>query len=338
MGVSAGPAFCGSRSSANAPYPTGFTSRRLARISKPEVERGVDPKGTNTMGTTASATAGTRAASTRVSSAIWRRLTSSCWAEGTLEGRAWLPLQAGPRPLGAGQRRGRPCPRREPSGAGGRLSGPDDRGRFLPGCSSGGVPAHWDDESSASAASSPWPVPADVSLTTRTPTASRRLREAAARLLEGETLSPALPHRLATVTCPAGRPRPAAATRTTRRPRTPGADRGGADRAGPERAGEGLLLRRGVRRPRQQAEFTCREWCRLGRIKATKKSSGRGKHQAWAVSHEEAFATRRRACSPHAPERMAPPHSAGPSFSRSSLPQPNTPAIACCLTSGTRWR
>ena len=36
-----------------------------------------------------------------------------------------------------------------------------------------------------------------------------------------------------------------------------------------------------------KAEFTCREWCRLGRIRATKKHSGRGKYQAWAVSHEE---------------------------------------------------
>ena len=36
-----------------------------------------------------------------------------------------------------------------------------------------------------------------------------------------------------------------------------------------------------------KAEFTCREWCRLGRIKATKKQSGRGKYQAWAVSHDE---------------------------------------------------
>jgi hypothetical protein len=36
-----------------------------------------------------------------------------------------------------------------------------------------------------------------------------------------------------------------------------------------------------------KAEFTCREWCRLGRITATKKASGRGKHSAWAIGHEE---------------------------------------------------
>lgn len=36
-----------------------------------------------------------------------------------------------------------------------------------------------------------------------------------------------------------------------------------------------------------KAEFTVREWCRLGRIKAQKRQSGRGKFLAWVVSHEE---------------------------------------------------
>lgn len=33
--------------------------------------------------------------------------------------------------------------------------------------------------------------------------------------------------------------------------------------------------------------FTCREYCRLGRIHALKKSSGRGKHASWVIPHEE---------------------------------------------------
>ena len=33
--------------------------------------------------------------------------------------------------------------------------------------------------------------------------------------------------------------------------------------------------------------FTCREYCRLGRIRASKKASGRGKHPSWVIAHEE---------------------------------------------------
>ena len=33
--------------------------------------------------------------------------------------------------------------------------------------------------------------------------------------------------------------------------------------------------------------FTCREYCRLGRIRALKKASGRGKHPSWVIPHEE---------------------------------------------------
>ncbi len=36
-----------------------------------------------------------------------------------------------------------------------------------------------------------------------------------------------------------------------------------------------------------RSEFTCREWCRHGRIHAEKKFSGRGAHAAWAISHAE---------------------------------------------------
>jgi len=36
-----------------------------------------------------------------------------------------------------------------------------------------------------------------------------------------------------------------------------------------------------------KACFTCREWCRLGRIRADKKLSGRGAYARWVVSHPE---------------------------------------------------
>ena len=42
-----------------------------------------------------------------------------------------------------------------------------------------------------------------------------------------------------------------------------------------------------------KAEFTVREWCRLGRIRAEKRQSGRGAHPAWVVSHPELLRYRR---------------------------------------------
>jgi len=36
-----------------------------------------------------------------------------------------------------------------------------------------------------------------------------------------------------------------------------------------------------------KAEFTVREWCRLGRVRCQKKLSGRGKFLSWAIAHEE---------------------------------------------------
>jgi hypothetical protein len=36
-----------------------------------------------------------------------------------------------------------------------------------------------------------------------------------------------------------------------------------------------------------KVKFTVRQWCLLGRVNAKKKGSGRGKFQAWVVSHEE---------------------------------------------------
>jgi hypothetical protein len=36
-----------------------------------------------------------------------------------------------------------------------------------------------------------------------------------------------------------------------------------------------------------KSDFTVREWCRLGRIRAQKQRSGRGAFPAWVISHDE---------------------------------------------------
>lgn len=36
-----------------------------------------------------------------------------------------------------------------------------------------------------------------------------------------------------------------------------------------------------------KAEFTIREYCRLGRLRAEKRASGRGTHSQWVISHAE---------------------------------------------------
>jgi hypothetical protein len=36
-----------------------------------------------------------------------------------------------------------------------------------------------------------------------------------------------------------------------------------------------------------KAEFTVREWCRHGRVRAEKRNSGRGAFPAWVISHDE---------------------------------------------------
>jgi hypothetical protein len=36
-----------------------------------------------------------------------------------------------------------------------------------------------------------------------------------------------------------------------------------------------------------RAEYTVREYCRLGRLQATKKPCGRGKGGEWLISHQE---------------------------------------------------
>jgi hypothetical protein len=47
-----------------------------------------------------------------------------------------------------------------------------------------------------------------------------------------------------------------------------------------------------------RSAFTCREWCRHGRIEAKKKGSGRGAHAAWAISHAELERYRREGLRP----------------------------------------
>ena len=36
-----------------------------------------------------------------------------------------------------------------------------------------------------------------------------------------------------------------------------------------------------------KAEFTVREWCRLGRVWASKRDCGRGNSKEWMIGHEE---------------------------------------------------
>ncbi len=48
-----------------------------------------------------------------------------------------------------------------------------------------------------------------------------------------------------------------------------------------------------------RAEFTVREWCRLGRVLARKKSSGRGPAGEWLVAHEELTRVRNEGLRPH---------------------------------------
>ncbi len=51
-----------------------------------------------------------------------------------------------------------------------------------------------------------------------------------------------------------------------------------------------------------KAEFTVREWCRLGRVRGLKRRSGRGPHAAWVLSHDELERYRREGL---LPERRA---------------------------------
>jgi hypothetical protein len=54
-----------------------------------------------------------------------------------------------------------------------------------------------------------------------------------------------------------------------------------------------------------RAEFTVREWCRLGRVRAEKKKCGRGPASEWIVSHEELTRVRNEGLLPDV--RVVPP-------------------------------
>lgn len=54
-----------------------------------------------------------------------------------------------------------------------------------------------------------------------------------------------------------------------------------------------------------KAEFTVREYCRLGRLRAEKRMSGRGAFPAWVVSHEELARHQREGLLPLRKQTMA---------------------------------
>lgn len=50
-----------------------------------------------------------------------------------------------------------------------------------------------------------------------------------------------------------------------------------------------------------RAEFTVREWARLGRVRAEKRQSGRGKYCSWVISHTELLRIQREGLLPLQP-------------------------------------
>jgi Helix-turn-helix domain len=52
-----------------------------------------------------------------------------------------------------------------------------------------------------------------------------------------------------------------------------------------------------------KAEFTVREWCRLGRIEAKRRECGRGKRGEWMIAREEVERVRNQGLLPHSVDR-----------------------------------
>lgn len=54
-----------------------------------------------------------------------------------------------------------------------------------------------------------------------------------------------------------------------------------------------------------KAEFTVREWCRLGRVHASKRMSGRGAYASWVIPHAELLRFQREGLLPLLPRRSS---------------------------------
>ncbi len=54
-----------------------------------------------------------------------------------------------------------------------------------------------------------------------------------------------------------------------------------------------------------KAEFTVREWCRNGRMRAEKRKSGRGAFPAWVISHDELLRYQRNGLLPFRRDSLA---------------------------------